>query len=93
MSELIETWLLKTVDSRDVFMDSSGNGTLEGVSNAAFEFKRDEHPGGGRDALAKKVGNYLGVDCVWLSKFYESKDFYARSENVPKPPENPPGQP
>jgi hypothetical protein len=81
---MIETWLLKTVDGRDVLMDSGGNYTLQGDgSNTRFEFRKDEHSGDNREALAKKVSYLLGVDCVWLSKFYESEeDFEGRPGNV-----------
>jgi hypothetical protein len=81
---MIESWLLKTVDGRDVLMDSGGNCTLEGDgSNRRFEFRKDEHSGDNREALAKKVSYLLGVDCVWLSKFYESEeDFDGRPGNV-----------
>ena len=67
---MIETWLLKAVDGRDVLMDSGGNCTLQGDgSNKRFEFRKDEHSGDNREALAKKVSYFLGVDCVWLSRF------------------------
>jgi hypothetical protein len=76
---MIETWLLKTVDGRDLMMDSGGNWTLQGDgSNRRFEFRKDEHPGNNREALAQKVSCLLGVDCVWLSKFYESEEDFAR---------------
>jgi hypothetical protein len=85
MNELVETWLLKAVDGRDVFLDLSGNCTLQGGgSNKRFEFRKDEHSGDNSEALAKKVSYLLGVDCVWLSKFYESEeDFDGQSGNVP----------
>jgi hypothetical protein len=71
---MIETWLLKTVDGRDVLMDSEGNCTLQGDgSNSRFEFRKDEHSGDNRQALAKKVSYLLGVDCVWLSNFMNPK--------------------
>jgi hypothetical protein len=81
---MIETWLLKTVDGRDVLMDSGGNCTLQGDgSHRRFEFRKDEHSGDNREALAKNVSYLLGVDCVWLSKFYESQeDFDSRFGNV-----------
>jgi hypothetical protein len=41
-----------------------------GGSNKRFEFRKNERPGDDREALAKKASDLLGVDCVWLSKFY-----------------------
>jgi hypothetical protein len=90
MSGLIETWLLKTVDGRQVFMEPSGKATLErSGSNVAFEFRKGEHPSDNKEAWAKKISDVLGVDCVWLSKFYESKVIYGRPGNVSKVPDNP----
>jgi hypothetical protein len=90
MSGLIETWLLKTVDGREVFIEPGGKVTLEGGGlNVAFEFREGELPGDSKEEWSKKVSDFVGVDCVWLQRFYESNDIYGRPRNVPKMPDSP----
>jgi hypothetical protein len=65
MSESIKTWVLKTVDGRDVFIDRASHATLENGFNTNFEFREGEHPSDNKEDLAKKVSERLGVECVW----------------------------
>jgi hypothetical protein len=65
MSRLIETWLLKTIDGSQVFIEPSGKATLEGSgSNVAFEFRKGEHPTDNKEAWAKKISDVIGVDLL-----------------------------
>jgi hypothetical protein len=52
---MIETWLLKAIDGRDVLLDSGGNCTLQvDGSNKRFEFRKDEHSGDNREGWQKR---------------------------------------
>jgi hypothetical protein len=66
MSESVKTWVLKTVDGRDVYIDSDSHATLDSGSNTVFEFREGEHSSdNNKEDLAKKVSEHLGVECVW----------------------------
>jgi hypothetical protein len=64
MAKPIKTWLLETVDGKQVYKDKSGNYNLQ--DGVAVEFVEGEHPGDDKEVFRKKIIERLGVDCVWV---------------------------
>ena len=61
--ENMKVWLLKTKNGTDVFLDSTGAYTLDRTHSPVEYFEGQLFES--KEDLAKKVSEFLHVECVW----------------------------